>query len=252
MRGPASRISPLKRPGRTATRGTGPIKHLLANVTWHALSGPHSVYSTGTDDARRYAPGFSPIVGFRDLVRPDFDALRPFCESGESFYSLGWGGPVPGGWRVCEETAICRMVWASPLPAADEARAAVRLGPEHVAQALELAALTHPGPFGPRTIELGEYFGFFEGQQLVAMAGERMHVAGLREISGVCTHPDFQGKGLARQLVTRLVRREMQRNETPFLHVLHHNTGARRLYERMGFQHEGRKRMAAWRRRMSW
>ena len=30
---------------------------------------------------------------------------------------------------------------------------------------------TNPGPFGIRTIELGEYFGVFDGAQLVAMAG---------------------------------------------------------------------------------
>ena len=101
---------------------------------------------------------------------------------------------------------------------------------------LELAGLTRPGPFGPRTIELGEYFGCFDGERLVAMAGERMQAGGLREISGVCTHPDFQGRGLARRLVAKLIRRQMERNETPFLHVMRSNDGAHRLYQRMGFR----------------
>ena len=122
------------------------------------------------------------------------------------------------------------------MPATDEAPEAVRLGPEHASQALELATLTNPGPFGPRTIELGDYFGCFDGQRLVAMAGERMCAGTLREISGVCTHPEFQGKGLARQLTVKLVRRQMLRDETPFLHVMRDNTKARRLYERMGFR----------------
>jgi predicted GNAT family acetyltransferase len=91
------------------------------------------------------------------------------------------------------------------------------------------------GPFGPRTIELGDYFGYFDGAQLVAMAGERMHVAGLREISGVCTHPDYQGRGYARKLMMKLVYREMARGETPFLHVMSANEGAHQLYLRMGF-----------------
>jgi predicted GNAT family acetyltransferase len=122
------------------------------------------------------------------------------------------------------------------MPAADEAPDARRLGPEHASQALDLAALTRPGPFGPRTIELGEYFGVFEGSRLVAMAGERMHAGSFREISGVCTHPDFQGRGFARRLMTRLLRRQMQRHETPFLHVMRDNEAAHRLYERMGFR----------------
>ena len=100
----------------------------------------------------------------------------------------------------------------------------------------ELATLTNPGPFGIRTPELGEYFGYFDGERLIAMAGERMEVANLREISGICTHPDVQGRGLARKLTLKLVRREMQRGLTPYLHVLSHNTGARTLYTKMGFR----------------
>ena len=45
----------------------------------------------------------------------------------------------------------------------------------------------------------------------------------MREISGVCTHPEFQGRGLARRLVAELVRRELGRDQTPFLHVLRAN-----------------------------
>jgi ribosomal protein S18 acetylase RimI-like enzyme len=212
------------------------MKQLLDRITWHALSGPHARFSTGTDDARRYAPGFSPIVGFADTERPNFAALADYCEPGEHFYCDGWSGVAPTGWRVDAESTMFKMVWEGALPARDEAPDAIRLGAEHAAEAMALAALTHPGPFGPRTIELGEYFGCFEGQRLVAMAGERMCAGALREISGVCTHPDFQGRGLARRLMTKLIRRQMSRDEMPFLHVMRDNTGARGLYARMGFR----------------
>jgi predicted GNAT family acetyltransferase len=129
-----------------------------------------------------------------------------------------------------------RMVWDGAPPPTDEFPDAVRLGPEHAAQAVELTTLTNPGPFGQRTIELGDYFGWFEAGRLVAMAGERMHAGSLREVSGVCTHPDHQGRGLARRLMLKLIRRQMQRGETPFLHVMRANSGARGLYERMGFR----------------
>lgn len=211
------------------------MKHLLDNIMWHALTGPHARFATGTGNARRFAPGFSPIVGFADAQAPDFDALAPFCEPGEHFYCDGWSGAVPAGWRIDVESTMFKMVWEGAMPAAGEAPDAVALGPQHVQQAIALAELTKPGPFGPRTIELGEYFGIFDGEQLVAMAGERMHAASMREISGVCTHPDVQGRGLARKLMMKLIRRQMQRGETPFLHVMAGNTGARQLYERMGF-----------------
>ena len=99
-----------------------------------------------------------------------------------------------------------------------------------------LAKLTNPGPFGMRTLELGEYFGYFDGGRLVAMAGERMSAGTLREVSGICTHPDVQGRGLAKKLTLKLVRRQRQRGETPYLHVMSHNATARGLYERMGFR----------------
>jgi predicted GNAT family acetyltransferase len=129
-----------------------------------------------------------------------------------------------------------KMVWDAQAPTADEAPDAVRLGAEHAAQALALAQLTKPGPFGLRTIELGDYFGLFEGERLIAMAGERMFAARFREISGVCTDPGFQGRGLARRLMIKLIRRQMARDETPFLHVMRGNSGALRLYQKMGFK----------------
>jgi predicted GNAT family acetyltransferase len=98
-----------------------------------------------------------------------------------------------------------------------------------------LAELTRPGPFDARTIEFGEYYGVFEGDRLVAMAGERMQDRHFREVSGVCTHPDQQGRGLARRLTELVVRRELARGETPFLHVVSTNAKAIGLYERMGF-----------------
>jgi predicted GNAT family acetyltransferase len=96
--------------------------------------------------------------------------------------------------------------------------------------------LTKPGPFGLRTIELGDYYGYFDGERLIAMAGERTFVPGFREVSGVCTHPDFQGRGLAGKLMRRLIAQELARGELPFLHVMSHNAVAHELYLRMGFR----------------
>lgn len=206
------------------------------DIVWLALAGAHATFSTGTDEARRYAPGFSPIVGFADRERPNVDALSPFCEPGEHFYCDGWSGAAPGSWRIDVEDVMLKMIFDAPMPEMDEAPDAIRLGTQHVAQALELVGLTRPGPFGPRTLELGDYFGCFEEGRLVAMAGERMRAASLREISGVCTHPDVQGRGLARRLMHKLIRREMQRGETPCLHVMRDNGNAVRLYERIGFR----------------
>jgi len=209
---------------------------LLDNIMWNCLSGPHAHFATGTNGVRRYAPGFSPIVGCVEPDRPDFGTLANYCEPGESFYLDIWSGEAPAGWRVEREARMYKMVWDAPVPDSDEAPDAIPLRPEHASQAVELAKLTNPGPFGIRTPELGEYFGYFDNGRLIAMAGERMCAGDLHEVSGICTHPDFQGRGLARKLTLKLVRRQVQRGKTPFLHVMSHNVPARALYTKMGFR----------------
>ena len=209
---------------------------LLDDIFWATLTGPHAQFASGAGGARRYAKGFSPILAFADARAPDFAALAPFCDAGERFYCDSWTGAAPDGWRIEAEATMFRMVWSGAAPAADAAPDAIALTPAHAQQAVELATLTKPGPFGPRTIELGEYLGYFDGERLIAMAGERMHAPGLREISGVCTHPDYQGRGLARKLMAKLVRRQTARAEVPFLHVMRANEAAHQLYLRMGFE----------------
>lgn len=220
----------------------------LTDIIWHTLSGPHAVHSTGTATARRYASGFSPIIAFAAREQPDFAALAPFCAPGEHFYCDGWSGPAPAGWQVEAESTMFKMVWQGGLPGEDSAPDAVPLTAAHAPQALALATLTRPGPFGLRTIELGDYFGFVEDGELIAMAGERMDAGALREISGVCTDPRHQGRGLARRLMLKLIRRQMLRQQTPFLHVMSENTAAHSLYQRMGFvdQHESVVRVVAY------
>ena len=211
------------------------MEDLLDNVVWHALNGPQAHFACGTRSARRYAPGFSPIIAFADPASPDFAGLAPYCADDEQLYCSGWSGPVPQGWDVEVEGTMALMVWRRGLPDLDPGPEPIALGSEHAAQALALATLTRPGPFGPRTLELGHYCGVFEGPQLVAMAGERMLAGRFREISGVCTHPDHQGRGWARRLMGRLIRRALQGGEQPFLHVMHDNPRAHALYQGMGF-----------------
>jgi GNAT superfamily N-acetyltransferase len=210
--------------------------NLLDNIIWNSLIGPHAKFATGTGDVRRYAKGFSPIVGFRNPQRPDLAALAPFCDPGEHFYCDIWSGPAPDGWQIEHEARMLKMVWEAAMPADDAAPDAVALRAQHAAQAVELATLTNPGPFGIRTIEMGEYFGYFEDSRLIAMAGERMAAGTLHEVSGICTHPQYRGRGLARRLTSKLVQRQMRRGETPFLHVMSANAAARALYENMGFR----------------
>ena len=210
----------------------------LANLFWRAFTGKQAHLACGTQASRRYAPGFPPIIAFADPANPDFAALGAYCSPGDRFYIAEWRGPTPRGWSLDVDTFMCAMVFRAetadrPL---EGAAPMIRLGPEHVPHMTALAALTKPGPFAERPMEIGEWYGIFDGDRLVAMAGERAADGDYREVSGVCTLPDYQGRGYAKQLTERVLRSQLDRGLIPFLHVASANTRARTLYERMGFE----------------
>jgi len=208
----------------------------LDNAFWHTLTGPQARFACGDGGMRRYAPGFAPIVAFEDPARPDFEALARHCAPGEVVYIDGVSQPMPAGWRTDFEATLLRLVWDGSQVHDDTAVEAVPLRAEHAGQVAELAISTRPGPFGPRMLEAGRYIGVFENGHLVAMAGDRAQAGTCREVSGICTHPAAQGRGLARTLSLRVIAGMLAEGETPFLHVLATNVRARTLYERMGFR----------------
>jgi hypothetical protein len=166
------------------------MTHPLDNIFWHSLSGAHAHFAEGRGNARRYAKGFSPILGFAHAQQAHFSDIDDVCDVGEHFYVAGWTGAVPDGWQIEVESRMYRMVWDGDLPPDDPDFIVRNLNPSNANdanQALTLARLTNPGPFGLRTIELGEYLACFDADQLIAMAGERSFAPPYREVSGVCT-----------------------------------------------------------------
>jgi ribosomal protein S18 acetylase RimI-like enzyme len=113
---------------------------------------------------------------------------------------------------------------------------AVVLGRADLPQILALVERTAPGPFLPRTIELGTHLGIRRGGVLVAMAGERRHPPGWTEIGGVCTEAAHRGQGLATRLIRALAARIGERGEAPFLHAPAASANAVSSYEAIGFE----------------
>jgi ribosomal protein S18 acetylase RimI-like enzyme len=145
--------------------------------------------------------------------------------------------PFPENWEVVFGAEGVQLVAdeqvGHDVPGDDEI---IRLGPADVPEMLDLVARTEPGPFCPRTIELGTYLGIRRDGGLVAMAGERLHPPGHIEISAVCTDQAWRGHGFGSRVTLAVAAGIRARGEVPFLHAVATNVNAIRLYEQLGFQ----------------
>jgi predicted GNAT family acetyltransferase len=139
-------------------------------------------------------------------------------------------------WQLLARVGGYQMLYKGAANPVSEGYATMPLTMMHVPEMIALTSLTNPGPFLSETIRFGHYEGIFENEKLVAMAGQRMHPEGFAEISAVCTHPEYLGKGYARHLLLRQVNRIQQNGEMPFLHVKADNARAIGVYESLGFE----------------
>ncbi|MGW0810814.1 GNAT family N-acetyltransferase [Nonomuraea sp. NPDC002799] len=223
----------------TPTTGTQAVtaapSHPLDNPARSALTGPHAHLAERHGDVLRYPADVSPFVALPEAPtgRDWADAAALVGPGGLVSYSAV-DVPPPAGWEVVSRGQGVQMAGDGVAAAPDDE--AVRLTAADVPEMLALVGLTKPGPFLPRTIELGVYLGIRRRGELVAMAGERLHPPGWTEISAVCTHPAQRGQGLAARLVRAVAAGIRERGETPFLHAAAANTNAIRLYDRLGFR----------------
>ncbi len=209
--------------------------HLLDNPLWHALATHHARLAAGPARMRRYPADVAPFFAVADdAAGATIAPLAPLAP-GEAVSFVGVVPALPPGWAVEVDTGLLQMTASAPVAIAPAGPAVVALTEADVPEMLALTALVFPGYFRPRTIAMGTYLGIRVDGRLAAMAGERMHLTGHCELSGVCTHPDHTGRGYARHLCGLLLNAILARGEAPFLHVMPDNTGAIRIYEALGF-----------------
>jgi predicted GNAT family acetyltransferase len=210
---------------------------VLDNPAWTSLTGAHAHLAIRNGPAARYP---AEVGVFAALAEPSPAALEALAEISEPGDVVGLFGMeadrVVAPWQLTAEMKLIQMVCETEL--VETSNDVVPLSAANAAAMLTLAEATQPGPFGPRTIEMGRYVGQFDGNKLIAMAGERLKPDRYTEVSAVCTDPAYRGQGRADTLV-RAIGREIQRcGETAFLHVAAGSaseTIAVGVYERLGF-----------------
>ena len=216
----------------------------LDDPVGESLRGHHAHLARRLGRATTYVPEVATFCSVSADPDPaEWADLARLLGSGELADMFSGPATPPPDWEPVFTLEGRQMIWsgtgrsAPPRPEADAK--VLELGPGSVPEMLGLVERTRPGPFRPRTPELGTYLGIRDNGRLVAMAGERLRPPGWTEISAVCTAPEARGRGHAVRLIGALLARIVERGERPFLYVAEANTGAIALYERLGFTSRG-------------
>ena len=220
-------------------RETDTANDPLLRPVWNCLNGRQSRLAVARGTAVRIDPRYGPFAAAQDQSGEAQAALAALLTGpGDAVWLVEaepW--PAPPGTRVVRTATLLQMVAIHPMPSQPADGEFVTLGEVDVPEMAALAGATEPGPWGPLTHRYGQFYGLRAGGRLIAMAGERMlPAAGLAEVSGVCTYPEFRGAGLAARLIRWVMAAQQARGDVPFLHSYAANASAIRLYETLGFR----------------
>lgn len=213
------------------------LAHPLDRPVWSALTGERQAHLALGDrtSALRLMPEYGLFAVAIDDTPESLAALAALNTAPAGMGLVETRDvPLPPG--LAFRQAACVQMTAAALTAGRAPPFAFEaLDEADAPDMLALAALTEPGPFFEKTHRLGDFIGVRQDGRLIAMAGERMKPDGFTEVSGVCTHPDWRGRGYAGGLMRAVADRILSRGETPYLHAYAANTGAIGLYQSLGF-----------------
>ncbi|MBV8046155.1 MAG: GNAT family N-acetyltransferase [Paludibacterium sp.] len=210
----------------------------LDRPVWSSLITHHAPLAEGGAMARRYQRDVNLFASASDDGAEARRALKALVAPDERVFVLQVPPiVVPCGLKALKRAMGVQMLAETPIsPVPAGPGEIVALTDADAPDMLALATMTEPGPFLARTHAMGRFLGIRLDGRLAAMAGERMHMPGFTEVSGVCTHPDFRGQGLARRLSAAVAAAIQARGELPFLHAWQSNQPAIDLYHQLGFR----------------
>lgn len=211
--------------------------HPLDRPIWNMLTGRQAHLAEGDPrTAVRLDRGFGPFGAAADRSNEAQDALVAHIPTGGELYIVeGEAWPLPRGTQAVKRATLTQMVADDAIENNHTAFDIVSLGADNATEMAALATHAEPGPWGPKAHLYGPFFGIREGNRLIAMAGQRMLMPGMAEVSGVATWADCRGRGYAKALIAHVMHEMRDRGEQPFLHSFADNAGAIALYQSLGF-----------------
>ncbi len=209
----------------------------FARPAWHSLNSAHQHLSIGDEHARRYKPDVNLFLATPENTATSLTHAANIIKAGETVFVVQKGPPpVLEGFEMTKSATCVQMVATKAMPDISTDHSILELTDDDAADMLDLALLTEPGPFSIATHKMGKFIGTRINGQLAAMSGQRFRFGNFIELSGVCTHPDFQGQGLGKLFSTLMTKQIQDEGKTPFLHAWKTNIGAIKIYENLGYR----------------
>ena len=213
---------------------SGPASHLLDYPIRTALTTRQERLAEINGPARRYPADIAPFASVEEQSPENWAALHALMGENQPAVMFTPELVVPSGPLEIVMTVTGEQMIGAPTEFDGTMPDIILLGDDDALEMRALVELTRPGPFGPRTHQLGRFFGIRVDGRLAAITGERMTSGNYIEMTAVCVHPDFRGRRYAQALLAHVSRQIVARGEIPFLHVFSENVSAIALYKRQG------------------
>ncbi|HEV2577553.1 MAG TPA: GNAT family N-acetyltransferase [Acidobacteriaceae bacterium] len=229
---------------------------LFPNPPLESLSTTFGQVSLQHGLALKFPRQITPFAALLKNSAAALSDLHSLLEPGESTYIVSFEAPptIPGI-TTSRPYPVRQFEWpaTAPIPPISDSLTIEPLTCAHAQEMVNLTDIAFPGFFRIRTCEMGPYFGIRSSRgagnsargtgnnagRLVAVCGERMNIRRaedtFREISGLCTHPEFRGRGYAPALLAHMLQLHRAAGLRSYLHVASSNPTAIALYERLGF-----------------
>ena len=205
----------------------------LDNPVWNSLSETHKNFAVDFRNIKFYHPDYCPFGAFMEPGNL-LDPISEYAKLTDNFFIVGRQPILPANIQLKNELVCDQMVIHNKIKL-ERKEEISRLTDKDNEKLSQLVNLVQPGYFKINTSSLGDYFGIFKNNELVAVTGERMKMNNYTEVSAVVTHPLYTGNGYAKQLVAHTVNNIFDQNKIPYLHVSESNSAAIKLYENLGF-----------------
>lgn len=212
------------------------LEDKLKNPVWHSLNETHKKFLIEFNNVKFYNPD---INNFGALFDPNntLEAFNKYALLKEKFFLVSENQtPLFDDHKIILEKKIngCQMV-LDKLTDVNITEEIVLLTKDNIDEVYDLIWLVMPGFYQKKGFEMGNFYGIFKDNKLIAISGQRMQTDSFIEISSVVTHPDYTRKGFAKQLIHHTTKEILKENKLPILHTNKGNP-AIGLYEKLGFK----------------